>query len=184
MVLRKPMESKKLKEAVDKAMTEVSSSRTEVSIETFKEALNPDKYSLDDEWLKQADLYMEWSEHYARAVLERDKAKQQMELTRSKFDKLIRSNSEKFDIDKVTEAAISNCILHQPEYQKVVDDHLTCVYNVNVLGGAIAALDHRKYLLDNLTKLFLSGYYLRSPSAKDGNANTARKLMERELNKE
>ncbi len=126
---------------------------------SLEQELRIEKHSLDEEWLAQPMLIYQWSKDYAEALAVRDKTKQYVELTRAELDTAIRKDPTRFGLDKITEGAIGNLIITLPDYQKALEANQQAVYDVNVLSGAIEAINHKKSALDNLTKLFLSGYY-------------------------
>ncbi len=132
---------------------------------TFEDSLRIDQYSLDTAWLAQPMLYYQWSKDYAEAVAIRDKTKQFVELARAELDLEVRKNPDKYGLDKATEAGIGNVILTLPKYQDALKAHQEAVYDVNVLSGAIEAINHKKSALDNLTRLFLSGYWAEAKKA-------------------
>ena len=148
----------------------------------FEQELKINKLALDEEWLRQPSLYHEWSENHSQALLERDKAKQQLDLMKSELDLEIRKNPAAFGIDKPTENAISNVIIVSDRYQKDLEAVQKSQYDVNVIAGAVEALSHKKSALDNLTRLFLSGYWSEGKQSPTG-INIETKLHE-EQNKE
>ena len=122
--------------------------------------LNIDKYSLDLEWEKQAQLYMKWSERYAEAVRNRDRAKEKLELVRAAIDEDIRLNPEKYGFDKKpTESAISAMIIKSDKYIEANRVFIESTKEMNVLAGAKEAMAHKKKALESITQLWLGGYY-------------------------
>jgi hypothetical protein len=150
---------------------------------SFENDLQIDKFSLDDEWLNQSILYYTWSKNQADAVAERDKAKQQLELTKSQLDVNIRSFPDRYKIEKVTEAAVQNTIIADSSYQEALSEYQTAVYNVNVLSGGLEALNHKKYALENLTKLFLSGYWTEA-RVQNNISSDSREKQEKQIHTE
>lgn len=142
----------------------------------FGKALEIDKYNLDEELLQQALLYLEWSDAKAQAEQERDKAKEQLDLTRAELDISIRRDPKAFGLEKITEGAISNIILTQDKYQKAEIVYLEMRYSYNVISGALEALSHKKSALENLVKLFLNNYWAE---AERSSLNRSDRLLER-----
>ena len=126
---------------------------------SYHEDLKIDNHSLDREWEKQALLYMEWSEKYAQAVLERDRAKERMELVRAELYEEIVNSYLNAGQKKPTETAIANEILSRSEYKKVNSNYAESVKNMNILAGAKEAMAHKKKALESMTQLWLGGYY-------------------------
>lgn len=144
----------------------------------FEKDLQIDKYSLDDEWAKQANNFHKWSVQLAEAEMERDRSKENIDLIRAELDMAIRSDPESFGIPKVTEAAINSAIITNKKYKETVDEYLKLKYNHKIIQSALESLNHKKYALDNLVRLYLSEYYLKEAPPKD------RTAMLEELNKD
>jgi hypothetical protein len=134
---------------------------------SYEEDLTIDRYALDDEWVKQPTVFMEWSEHYAQAILERDRAKEKLDLIRAEIDADVRTNPEKYDLQKITESAISSAIIQTKEYGDAMNIYIEAVKFVNILGGAKDALNHKKAALENLTRLYLENYYAKPNIPKE-----------------
>ena len=99
----------------------------------------------------------------AQAVKERDEAKEQLNLKKADLDMKIRKSWDILGFDKKpTDMAITTWICAQKEYRDKNFLLIQATYHVNVLEAAKWAFQHRKDALDNLTKLFLSNYYVES----------------------
>ena len=84
----------------------------------YESDLAINKNRLDEEWLKQPTLFMHYLEALADAQLERDKAKERVDVARSKADKDIRANPGDHGLQKVTEASVSNAINEHKKYKQ------------------------------------------------------------------
>ncbi len=155
--------------------------------ESFSKELQIDKFALDEEWLKQPMLVFEWGTAHAQSMAERDRAKQILDLTKANLDSDIRSSPAKYSIEKITEGAIANAIINDAGYQQTLEAHQKTINNVNILNAALAALSDKRYAIDNLTRLHLSGYWAegRTPPAetKENIAHRINKEQEKELAK-
>lgn len=126
----------------------------------FKEDIRIERHTLDEEWMKQPALFAEYSEKYAQAMFERDKAKEQADLIKAQIDSEVRADPVKWGIEgKVTEGGITGAVLQSEEYLDAKDAFLTASLECNIMLGAKAALEHKKSALDALVKLYLSGYW-------------------------
>jgi hypothetical protein len=132
----------------------------------YKEDLKIDKYALDEEWLKQPTLFINWAEEFVEAQADRDRKKEQLDLIKAELDNAIRSGPEKFGLAKVTEGAIQNIILTEGTYRDAQDKYLTAIKQAKILDVAKEAFDHKKKALENLTSLFLAGYFANSEIVK------------------
>ena len=127
---------------------------------SYKEDLKIDKHRLDFEWERQAQLYMKWAEAYAQAVLDRDRAKELLDVVRAELDSKIRKSPADFGFDKKpTESAITNTVVQQEEYRKAYDKLIQAQSNMNILAGAKEAMSHKKKALEGITQLMVSGFY-------------------------
>lgn len=123
-----------------------------------------DKDSLDEEWVKQPDLYHEYAIQLADAKEELENARNVLDVTRCEIDSEIRADPKEFDLEKATEDAIKNTIPRQKRYQKALDEVGVLRHKVDVLGAALGALSHKKAALENLVYLHNASYFA-SPRA-------------------
>jgi hypothetical protein len=144
----------------------------------FENDLLIDKYGLDNEWAKQAHLFHEWSVQLAESEMDRDRAKENVDLVKAELDLDIRRNPLNYGVEKITESVVSSAVITNEKYKKAVDEYLKLKYNHKIIQSAIEALNHKKYALDNLVRLFLSEYYLKEAPPVD------RTAMLNELNKD
>lgn len=124
----------------------------------YKDDLEIDKYALDEEWEKQSLLYMKWAERHAEAIKERDILWQKKKVLRAELDQEIRQ-SFMYEGMKFTETLIDSKIRMRKEYQEVQERLIEANKNVNVLDSAKWAMDSKKKALENMTSLWLGGYY-------------------------
>jgi hypothetical protein len=143
----------------------------------YKEDLEIDKFALDKEWEKQASLYCEWGEKEVEAQFNKDKLKEQLDLTRAEVDGEIRKSAARSNI-KITEAAISAEILKSRDYQKANNDYLEAIRDAKIFGIAKEAFEHKKKALEKLTDLFLAGYWAEPKQVTKDNHT---KMLERRL---
>ena len=125
---------------------------------TYKEDLEIDKYSLDDELQKQAMLFAEWAEKEVDAQFERDKAKERLEVVKAEADRSIRAAAEKRNA-KITESAIQNMVILHEGVREANSEHLDSVKNAKVMAVAREAFEHKKRALEKMVDLFLSNYW-------------------------
>jgi hypothetical protein len=126
---------------------------------SFKDDLKIDKYSLDEEWLKQPSLFLQWAEETVEAQSVRDRCKDVLDLTRAELDSDVRSNPLKYGLDKITEGAIQNIIIQNVRFREVTEKHLVSIKEAKILDVAREAFEHKRKALEALTQLYLSGYW-------------------------
>jgi hypothetical protein len=132
----------------------------------FKEDLQFDKFRLDAEWENHPSLFYKYAEQAVEAAYERDKAKEQLDLVKAELDSDIRSDPEAFNLEKITESAISNTIIKTQKFKDANGKYLEAVKNTRILEAAREAFDHRKKALERETDLYLSGYW-SAPNIKE-----------------
>lgn len=133
---------------------------------TFKDKIKLDKYHLDENAIEQPSLYNDTAENWAKAVLERDKAKENLEIVSSKVGKRIRENPEQYSIEKVTEKSLQEAMLQDKEYREASSELINAQYNVNILSSAKEAVDHRGKALRILSDLYSGSYFSASAGEK------------------
>lgn len=129
----------------------------------FKKEIFIDKNSLDDELVRQPQLYCDWAEQEAEAQYNRDKNKEKLDLIKAELDGEIRKNPSKYGIEKITESAISNAIIQDKKYQEANNIYLQSVQDARILGVAKTSFDMRNSSLKGLVSLFISGYWASNP---------------------
>lgn len=150
--------------------------------ETEEVSFVVDKERLDEEWVGQADFYHFWALELANARLELEQEKARFDLTRAELDRDIRSDPEDFDVEKITEKAIENAILLQPQYQKALRKVTAAKHKVDVTQAAVGALDHKKKALENLVYLHGQNYF-STPQAKGDSGKKMKEKADKKLYK-
>lgn len=126
----------------------------------FKSDIAIDVDALDYEWTRQASLAQKYGELVANAILDRDRKKDQLAIKRAEIDLDIRENWTDWGFpSKPTENGISNAILSNEDIQKLQDELHELNYEVNSLTSIRGAFDHKRSALENLSKLYLAGYW-------------------------
>ena len=126
---------------------------------SYEQDMHIDETALDLELLEQPTLMAKYSQMLAEARRDRDLAKEAMDLKRAEIDLDIRADPEKYALEKITENAISNCILMEDDYIAAQKEYHDANYEVNVLTGVVSAVEHRKSALENMVKLYGQNYF-------------------------
>jgi hypothetical protein len=147
--------------------------------------LDIDENMLDREWVKQPKLFFNWARKLAGARLRLDEAKADLDLVRADLDRDIRANPKKYNLVKVTEDAVKNCIVTLDEYLEALRMVNKNKHQVDIYDAAVKALDHKKRALEKLVDLHGQNYF-SSPRTSDegmrqakGRAVSARTRRER-----
>ncbi len=83
----------------------------------FKDDLKINDLNLQEEVIRQSELYSKYALEHISAGSDKDKAKSKLDLVRAELDSEIRADPGKFNVVKVTESAISAAILCSSKYQ-------------------------------------------------------------------
>jgi|TARA_R100001530_G_scaffold108613_2_gene76163 hypothetical protein len=124
----------------------------------YKKDIEIGKGNLKEEWERQAGLYLFYSLKTSDAEVAKSNAKEELEVTDAGLDKKIRTNPDKFDLEKVTDKVVANTILLQEKHKIAFDNYVEMLYELSILRGVMVAFDHKKKALENLVTLHVSGY--------------------------
>jgi len=115
----------------------------------YAEDLTIDKNSLDNEWIKQPYLYMQYAEAYAQADYEKQKIKEKMDIIKAQADKRAREQII-IEGDRITESKVSSLILLDEEYRNACTNFNEKSLETAVIGAAVKAMEHKKKSLEKL----------------------------------
>jgi len=137
----------------------------------YKSEIQIDPNNLEEEWINQPSLYLKYSEEYANAVANKDRAKSNLEVVYARIDAKVRIDWDEYGFDsKPTEPAIKQFIAKNAEYRKAVKRHVMAVKESNLMAGVKHSFDHRRKALENLVQLHISGFHsepkIRRPQEK------------------
>lgn len=119
----------------------------------YKEDLAIDFLKLDECWAEQPILYMEYGEKHTEALKERDRIKEDLDRIKGRLFAEIKSGS------KLSDAATNAEVSQELEVIEKLDELLKANHEVNILGVARTAFEHRKRSLTGLTQLYISNYF-------------------------
>ncbi len=85
-------------------------------------------------------------------------AKSEVDLVKAELELEIRTEPEKFNIAKPTEATIAATVLVQPRYRKALKNLIDAQHEDSVVRAALSASDHKKSMLGKYVDLYLSNY--------------------------
>ena len=135
---------------------------------------------IDREWLRQAQLVYQVGEAQTAARLKMSQAKATLDLELAKLDKMIRTNPEDFQLDKISEKAVEHTILTQASYKKALEHLNQCTYEHGIIQSASFALSDKKTAMEELIRL--KGMDMWSnPSAKDDVSKQGLEMIKDEM---
>jgi|SRR5215469_1005194 len=121
-----------------------------------------DKDALDEEFVRQPNLYWEVAHEYSRAMGMKDQLRHEIDLTKAELDKTIRDRYER-DGGRLTEAKLESEILNTQRMADILNEYDQWKYMTEVWNSLKEATSQRAYALRDLAQLHISGYYATSP---------------------
>lgn len=147
----------------------------------YEKDLKIDDSALDLECLDQADLMRIYTREQADLQREEELAKERLDFVQAELDKNIRSDPDRYGLDKITEGAIRNTIVLDEEYKVASKAFINAKYENNVCKGTVRALDHRRNMIENLVKLHGQSYFAGPKLPRDINLEAAKKREEEKM---
>ncbi len=136
-------------------------------MDNYKKQLKINKYSLDEELTNQSQLFMSWAASYAEASIDREIAKNQLDLIKAKVENTIRNDPD-MKKNKLTESAISSKVTRSKKVQQYVTKYLSVLKVEKILLEAKNAFKQRQKMLEGLVQLHIQSYY-SDPKVKISN---------------
>lgn len=134
-----------------------------------------DIHKLDEEWVSQPLIFMEYATKLADAKEAVARAKAEMELSEAELANSIRENPEQYQITKITEAGIVAVIKQDAAYKLTLRKYIRKRHEQDVLQATVDALEHRKKALENLVHLHGMSYFSEPKERAKAPLNTKRK---------
>ena len=128
-----------------------------MSERSFAEDVKIDKFDLDGEAKEQPSIYQYWSNRAARARRDRDMAKMDYEVRRAELAVAFRASSDK----KVTNDQVEEYLTSHAELRGLRKQWIEADFVYNDLESGCTALEQKKSMIENLTKLHLNNYFSR-----------------------
>lgn len=132
-----------------------------------------DVNALDQELLRQAQIYHSYAADLADAGKERREAEDALAVTEAEAELEIRENPEDFGLNKITEALVKSAVKTHPEVKKARRGVNILKHQEDVHGAACRAMDHKKRMLEKLVELFLADYFAAPRTTSGREAQTS-----------
>lgn len=143
----------------------------------FEKDISINKYKLDEECLSHSAIYGRYSQAQADAKTQVTKAKDNLELVQAERNIKLR-NELSASGAKVTEAMINSYLIVDEKVVEAKNQVREAEDVYGKLSVAVQAFEHRKSELDNLVKLYCSGYF----SVPNSGAETKKNINEQTSN--
>lgn len=128
----------------------------------IKDALATNKHALDDEWLRQPSLMDKATSVLSNVEYERDRAKARLSYQKAKLAVTIRDSPDEYNIQgTVTDGKVKELVACDDEIYELEKKLHEWEEEVTAADGVKWAVGQRKNQLEDLTKLFLSGYWAK-----------------------
>ncbi len=145
-----------------------------------------DKTNLDTELMCQAQRMMRYSAEHAQSQYNRDHAKRNLDVVRANEDARIRTELIAAEV-KFTEAVVDGKVKTSPNYQEAQDTYIKAEYRVNLLLGAVMAMNARRVMLESLVRMLMSDWWaeprvkgIGEMKARTGQAATEEAILKRQ----
>ncbi len=125
----------------------------------YEKDIKIDCDQLDLEWLEQAEKFMRYARNAANCRKYADEIKEKLDLTKAELDQKIRTNPEKYKIEKITENVVNVTIIQQEDYKIVNKEYMEAKYELDIAQFGVSAMNQRKEALEYLTKLHGMQYF-------------------------
>lgn len=127
--------------------------------EEFEEDKSIDPNELDVEVTRQCDVFFKWAERHISATMLVEKKEYEFAVLEARLELECRDDPEKFGINNLTEAAVKAAIKASPRYTKAKEEILLLRTEGMLLAKAVAAIEMKKRMLDNLITLHGQEYF-------------------------
>ncbi len=107
----------------------------------------------------QGEMFFHWAEQAIAARRQVDRAKLNLELVENGLSLDCRSNPDKYNLTKVTEAAIASSIKCTSEYQDAASALTNARHEAGLLDAAVTAMEQRKRMIEVLITLHGQQYF-------------------------
>ncbi len=149
----------------------------------YKEDLKIDKYSLDEEWEHQPQIYMEYSQLQAEWEIKKDRLKDLIEIEKAQLERDIRTYPEDYYLSpKPTNDAIKAIVNTDNKINQLKRRYFHFLEKTKIYAAVTRTLDHKKKALENLVMLHLAGYYSQ-PNIIDKAKENSRFDFKKKINK-
>ncbi len=132
------------------------------------DALTIKKHSLDYEWLRQSHLLEKATSILADITYKRDRAKSKLAYESAKLGNYIRSNKKEMGIEgNATDSKVKELVTVDQAIVDLEEEYHDWEAEVIAANGVRRSLEHKKTGLEELTRLFLSGYWAKPYIAQE-----------------
>lgn len=114
---------------------------------------------LDIESVIQPELFFKWAEKSVEAKEDHDLAILRFETIEAQLDIEVRNEPEKFNVVKITVDSVRSAVRTSPKYLAAKQEVFAAAKTASLLSKAVVAMEHKKRMIENLTKLHGQEYF-------------------------
>lgn len=116
---------------------------------SYKADLKIDKKNIDDEILRQPQLYYEWAQLEAEAKINEETAKRDYDIVLADVEEKVRANPEKYFEHNVTEGAIKNAVVTNRKVRRYRKKWDEARRHHKLIEKAEKAFEQRKRMIES-----------------------------------
>ncbi|HUW44467.1 MAG TPA: hypothetical protein VMW50_01605 [Dehalococcoidia bacterium] len=125
----------------------------------FQQDKEIDPSQLDVECVRQSDRFFHWSEMAVEAGYRVDRAKLKLDVTKARLEMKCRQKPANFGLIKATESGIEAAVLAHEDYYATYRAWLDAKREQKMLDAAVASMESKRRMLDNLIRLHGQQYF-------------------------
>jgi len=130
-----------------------------MDINEFQRDKDIDPNQLDLECIKQSDRFFHWCKLAVEAGYVVDRAKLRLDVTKARLEIACRQRPADFGLEKSTERGVEASVLSHDEYTVAYKTWLEAKRDCKLLDAAVASMDSKRKMLDNLIRLHGQQYF-------------------------
>ena len=161
----------------------------------FDDDVYINKYKLDEELVRQPQIYYDWGKAEVIAADEAAKAKDRWEITKAEMEIRIRKQPTLYDLpDNPKEALIKAAVVVNPKVKRAYRRYLRMLKEQRLLAKAEKSMEHRKKSLEGLVSVNMQMHFstpkgqqrrdFQVEEQRDSLLKTARKKIKRRRRKD
>lgn len=125
----------------------------------FDPEFSVDRYNLEVEAERQADLMRKWTKRQARYKSLLKQAQKNLDILEGELAEEYRRNKKNYGIQKDTDQVIFRLIKGDPKYEKQFDEVMKYQRLYDDAKSAVESIVEKGWMIKELVKLWLNNYY-------------------------
>ncbi len=127
--------------------------------DAWREEIKVDKFDLDNCSEIHTNLVDKTSELYVKYLNLKETWKDKLERKEADIGDNVRADPGRFGLEKITEKAVRGIVVRDEEYMELNDQFHTYLKKFTKFNQRLRTLDHRRAMLELLTRQWERGYY-------------------------